>query len=225
MRLINATPEVAVNEISERIAQELAAAKRVLWLTSGGSNIALEVQVMQRLQAAAGDRLNSLTILPMDERYGPAGHADSNVKQMQSAGFDPGTATWIDVLAGNQPLPETVESYTEAASTALATADVIIGQFGMGDDGHIAGIKPHSPAAQDDPATVIGYEWDDYPRLTLSAEALKQIHVAYVPVFGTAKTGALERLENNTESFDALPAKLLYDIAEAYVYTDVPRGA
>jgi len=50
--------------------------------------------------------------------------------------------------------------------------------------------------------------------------ALKQINFAYVPTYGDNKKEALERLQKNTEPLSKLPAKLLYEIPEVYVYND-----
>jgi 6-phosphogluconolactonase/glucosamine-6-phosphate isomerase/deaminase len=90
----------------------------------------------------------------------------------------------------------------------------------MGRDAHIAGLLPDSPAISLEPVAVIGYEWSDYTRLTLSPDLLRQVTAAYVPAFGENKHDALNRLRANIEPFEKLPAKLLYEIAEAYVYTD-----
>ena len=84
--------------IAVRIGDDLTQGKRVLWLVSGGSNIAAEVAVMQMLTAQSKDKLQNLAILPMDERYGPQGHKDSNTEQLRAAGFSVGVAAWVDVL-------------------------------------------------------------------------------------------------------------------------------
>lgn len=221
MRFVSGVPEDIEQAIATRIDTGLAQGRHVLWLTSGGSNVGLQVEIMRRLHTTIPDRLERLSILPLDERYGPPGHADSNVQQLRAAGFEPGAARWLDILAADLPLPATVERYTEAARSAFAEADLIVGQFGMGTDGHVAGILPDSPACTDDAATVIGYDWSDYTRLTLSIDMLKKVQVAYVAAFGESKRPAIERLGHNDEPAEKLPAKILYDIAEAYVYTDV----
>jgi 6-phosphogluconolactonase/glucosamine-6-phosphate isomerase/deaminase len=156
----------------------------------------------------------------MDERYGKPGHADSNTEALRKAGFDPGEATWVDVLMHDAPFDQTVSFYGEVAATALANAAVVIGQFGLGGDGHVAGILPDSPAADADEVTVAGYEWKDYTRMTLTPVALKQVTSAYVLAYGDGKKEALERLRANSETLAALPAKLLYEIPEVYVYND-----
>ncbi len=220
MKFLREDSGKAVRAIAARICDGLHAGKRVLWLTSGGSNVALEVEVMGLVRQHAEDKLAGLAILPMDERYGKQGHEDSNTQQLREAGFDPGSATWVDVLAHSLPFGQTVGFYNDVASTALASAGVIVGQFGLGPDAHVAGILPGSPAADADEATVAGYEWTDYTRLTLTPLALKRVNYAYVPAYGDAKKEALERLRKNAEPLAKLPAKLLYEIPEVYVYND-----
>jgi 6-phosphogluconolactonase/glucosamine-6-phosphate isomerase/deaminase len=220
MKIVEGTPSDAVSAIAGRISDELRSGKRVLWLVSGGSNIQLEVDVMNQLQESGTVRLSGLAILPVDERYGEPGHADSNTAQLRNAGFDPGTAVWVDVLTHNVPFDQTMSFYNDVASTAFANASVVIAQFGMGGDGHIAGMLPDSPGVSAEPVVVIGYEWSDYTRMTLSADILRGVQVAYVPAFGKSKEKALDRFRANTEPFEKLPAKLLYELPEVFIYTD-----
>ncbi len=220
MQFLRENQQQATQAIVTQICNELFAGKRVLWLVSGGSNIAIEVTVMDKLRDHCGERLGGLAILPMDERYGEAGHKDSNTQQLREAGFDPGIATWIDVLVQDKPLDETVAFYNEIATTALTNAGAIVGQFGLGPDGHVAGILPDSPVTEDTDELVVGYKWSDYTRMTLTPKALKMISVAFVPAFGDNKQEASERLHKYTEPFSKLPALLLNEIPEVYIYND-----
>lgn len=220
MKFVICTPAEAEADIALRLAHELEAEKRVVWLVSGGSNIHLEVSIMNQLRGRRELQLENLTILPMDERYGRPGHANSNIAQLQKNGFVAGAVDLIDILAHDVYFEETLSYYDDAVSEALALAHVVVGQFGLGQDGHIAGILPASPACDEDYATVTGYEWDDYVRLTLSPRALSEVSVAYVAAFGASKTLALQRLRQADEPLDALPARLLYEIPEVYVYND-----
>lgn len=219
MKFVEATAAEAATIISARIQTALKEGKRVLWLVCGGSNIAVEVEIMRRLHEQAEDRLEGLAILPTDERYGPPRHKDSNYQQLTNAGFDPGRATWVDVLAHDVPLQETVSFYTDVAAAAFANAGISIGLFGVGGNAHIAGIQPGSPAVAPDAASIVGFNWDDFTRLTLTAAILRRLDIAYALVYGD-KEVALRRLEKNEEPFEEVPAKLLYEIPEAYVYND-----
>jgi 6-phosphogluconolactonase/glucosamine-6-phosphate isomerase/deaminase len=218
MEFLRDKPEAAERAIATTICEGLFEGKRVLWLTSGGSNIAIEKRVMDLVRTHASEHLASLAILPIDERYGPSGHADSNATQLQKAGFDPGAAMWVDVLMHNLPFDQTVTFYTELVSTALASAGLIVGQFGIGSDGHVAGIKPDSPATEPDESTIAGYEWSDYTRMTLMPAALKQINVGFLIAYGEDKGLPLKKLQEHKTSFNKLPAMLLHEIPEVYVY-------
>jgi 6-phosphogluconolactonase/glucosamine-6-phosphate isomerase/deaminase len=220
MQFAREQQSAAVHAIAEHIVRALRDGQRVLWLVSGGSNIAAEVAVMDRIRADAPARLPGLAIMPMDERFGPSGHAHSNTQGLRQAGFDPGAAVWVDVLAHNVTFEQTVSFYNEVAGTLLGNAGIVIGQFGLGADGHVAGILPHSPSVDADEVMVAGYEWSDFPRLTLTPTALKQITTGYVLAYGSVKQRALERLQKHTELLDDLPAVLLYDIPEVHVYMD-----
>ncbi|HSX06982.1 MAG TPA: 6-phosphogluconolactonase [Candidatus Saccharimonadia bacterium] len=224
MQVLREKQDKAIHAIATRICKDLLAGKRVLWLVSGGSNVNAEVGIMQLVSKRAGSMLKGLAILPMDERYGLKGHKDSNSEQLRAAGFDPGEATWVDVLIHDLSFEQTVSFYGEVASTALSNATSIIGQFGLGSDAHTAGILPGSPATEATEAAVIGYEWSDYERMTLTPAALAKVQVGYVLAYGKGKEKALSRLQKNTEPAAKLPAKILYDIPEVYVYNDASNG-
>ncbi len=220
MKFVKGDKTVAEHAIAQAICDGLADGKRVLWLVSGGSNIQLEKDVMDLVRDHAGDKLAGLAVMPIDERYGPPSHKDSNVQQLREAGFDQGAATLVDVLVHDVPFDQTVGFYTDVAAAAFANAGVVVGQFGMGSDGHIAGIKPSSPATEPDESTVAGYEWEDYRRMTLMPAALRQVTVAFMPAYGDDKRGPLLHLQKNDQPFARLPAVLLYELPEVYVYND-----
>jgi 6-phosphogluconolactonase/glucosamine-6-phosphate isomerase/deaminase len=221
MKFVRESREAAAKAVSERIIGELSVGQRVLWLVCGGSNIATEVDIMNQVQES-GQNVDALTILPMDERYGEPGHGESNYRQLKDAGFNPGRAGWYDVLEKSLPLSDTVEYYTHLAENAFAMANTVIGVFGLGEDGHTAGVKPDSPAVQEMAATVVGYHdtSGNLVRMTLTPSELRKVNVAYVLAYGEAKSEALERLQREDEPLEKLPAKLLYDIHEVYVYND-----
>lgn len=220
MKFVIGSPAAATAAIAQRLVKELQAGKNVVWLVSGGSNVALEVAAMTALRQKLPQQLSKLTIIPMDERYGAPGHENSNTESLRRAGFLPAAAEWLDILGRDLSFDETVAYYDDVVSQVLALAQVVIGQFGLGADGHVAGILPASPACAEDYATVVGYEWDDYVRLTLSPRALSETTVAYVPAYGSAKVAALQRLQHNQEPLETLPASLLYEIPEVYIYND-----
>lgn len=210
----------AEHAIAAAICNGLFDGKRVLWLVSGGSNVSIEKNIMDMLRIHADGRLGGLAILPIDERYGPVKHSDSNVEQLRKAGFNNDKATLIDVLARDLPFDETVGFYSDIATTVLANADVIIGQFGMGPDGHVAGIKPQSPATEPDESTVTGYTWSDYNRMTLMPSALGQVTDGFLIAYGADKKPMLAALKKRQSTYTKLPAMLLYDLPNVTVFND-----
>jgi 6-phosphogluconolactonase/glucosamine-6-phosphate isomerase/deaminase len=177
---------------------------------------------MQQIQEELTPKL---TIIPMDERYGPVGHADSNVRQLFDAGFDPKQAMFIPVLR-SLPLTDTIHMFAGRLRQLLdhrnkyPESNLIIGQFGIGPDGHTAGILPHSPAAVETTTLAVGYQASDFMRLTLTFSVLRQVDVAFGFAYGASKRAALQQLRDSNLPLEAQPAQILKVTPEVYVYND-----
>ncbi|HSH56235.1 MAG TPA: 6-phosphogluconolactonase [Candidatus Limnocylindrales bacterium] len=199
----------------QRLVEELETGDKVLWLVPGGSNIPLSAEISKRLPE---ELTKNLTIYLTDERYGDVWHADSNTRQLDEAGFEPKQATMVPVLTGDLTLEETTEHYADALAAAFVENDVVIGQFGMGPDGHIAGILPGSPAV-DSTELAAGYQTESFTRITMTPEAIQHVDAAYVYAFGDAKREALENLERELPLVEQ-PAQILKQLPESFVYND-----
>jgi 6-phosphogluconolactonase/glucosamine-6-phosphate isomerase/deaminase len=205
-----------ITALTRRIDKELANGKKVLWLVSGGSNIRASVEIMSRI---AADLTSNLTVGLIDERYGPAGHDDSNWHQLEQAGFEPKHAAIQPVLI-DLDAAQTALQYEQHIKQAVAESAIVIAQIGMGADGHVAGILPGSAAADEQTAWVKCYESSPHTRITLTFEALKEIDAAYVFAFGESKQLALSQLKNEDIPLTEQPAQILKQLPEVYVYTD-----
>jgi len=209
--------EDGVAALTERLVHELADGRKVLWLVSGGSNIRASVQVMDNISDELAENLNVMLI---DERYGRAGHADSNWDQLLKTGFKGGAATLLPILHEGIGFEPTVEHYNRLVVQTFNDNDVIIAQAGMGADGHMAGILPGSPATAETDKLVIGYHREPYTRLTLTFAALRRVSAAYVFAFGKAKHKALQALQGRSLPLDEQPAQILKELPEVYIYND-----
>ncbi len=214
MKFTKYSYDETVRRVADSITGALVCHATVSWLTSGGSNVQLQVDVMKAIRRRAGNRLDRLTILPVDERYGASGYVDSNFQAMKQVGFDPGSAIWPDILEQNTDFDTTIFMYNELVAKALQS-DVVIATLGIGTDGHTAGILPHSPAVH---ATdlVIGYA-ANYQRMTLTSIALKRITTAFVVAFGDSKRHVIDKLRLAKNEVDEMPAMLLYDVSDCTV--------
>jgi 6-phosphogluconolactonase/glucosamine-6-phosphate isomerase/deaminase len=213
---IHADAPTASLSLRASLIQALQEGKPVLWLIPGGSNIPITTAIMSQLP---DDLTTNLTVLLTDERYGPVGHADSNAFQLQQAGFNPKKGTFLPVLTGAS-LEDTIRAYDQAAQEHFAKNALVIGQFGIGADGHIAGILPGSPAATEQHAWATGYRTPSFTRVTLTFPALYRVNVAYTFAYGETKREALKRLETNELPLQVQPAQILKAIPKAYLYTD-----
>lgn len=211
------SPEAAVKALCVRLLSELQGGKQVLWLVSGGSNLAWEVAIMQHIPAEESSRL---TVMLIDERVGAPGHPASNWQQLQEAGFEGKQAHCIPTLVEGETLAETVNRYEQELAEAVSSAEVVIAQLGLGTDGHIAGILPHSPASAETKRLVCGYETEPYTRLTVTFPLLRQVTAAYLLAFGADKQSVIETLLHASLPVAEQPAQALKSLPEAYLYTD-----
>ena len=218
MRLILTTGwEDGLADLLHRLVKELAAGKQVLWLLSGGSNIQGSVEVMNNISP----RLRSkLTVTLGDERYGKVGHINSNFAQLLKAGFKPGRAKLIPVLQEGLSFEATAVRFDQYLCKAFQTADTVIAQLGMGDDGHVSGILPHSPATETLTSLTTAYRAKPFDRMTLTFHGLEQISAAYVFAFGEPKRLALQTLHHRRLPLAEQPVQILKQLREAYVYND-----
>lgn len=205
--------------LEDAMVNDLTAAlshgEKVLWLVPGGSNIVIAVQVMARLPV---ELTNHLTIFLTDERYGPLGHADSNYQQLVDAGLRLGNATFVPILTG-ESFAQTTADANQTAKRLFTESSTIIGFFGMGADGHTAGILPGSPAATST-EWVAGYKTPQYTRITLTPFALAHVTSAYLGAYGAEKLPALKQLQDKTLPTAQQPVQLLKQLPGAMIYND-----
>ncbi len=213
-------PSQGISDLGAKITELLNTNKKVLWLLAGGSNIPIAVDVMKRVRAnISSDKLSYLTLALSDERYGQVGHADSNWQQLTETDFDFSGIKALSIIHG-ESLEKTISDYAAAIEPVLKSTDYIISQFGLGSDGHIAGILPRSPATHAS-GLVTGYVAQPFTRISLTFDVLRQIDVAYGFVFGAAKGEALHTLDDEILSVVEQPAQILREIPEVYIYQDV----
>ena len=199
------------------ISNALAENEKVLWLLSGGSAISIAVSTAARLKEL--NNLDRLTIMQIDERYGPVGHKDSNWKAIIEAGFDCKPAKYIPVLK-NLPFDETVDRVETLLKREVKSSDLRIGLFGIGPDGHTAGMLPYSSAAAEKQHLVVGYTGPDYPRITMTTPAIEQLDLAIAFASGEPKIPTIKLLVNRALPIAEQPAQALKLSLSFYLYSD-----
>ena len=216
MQFFKESVDEGAKKLCELLLHELKQDKTVSWFLSGGSNLKVATQIMHKLLGHE----DKLIVTLADERYGPVGHKDSNWQQLLDAGFDPGNAVKYPVLQEGLSLQATARMFELTLQDCLTKADTVVALLGIGLDGHISGILPHSPATRPTDSLVVGYETDQYDRITTTFKALKKIDTAFCLAYGLGKKPALLNLRDKKLPLEEQPAQILKQIKQAYVYND-----
>jgi 6-phosphogluconolactonase/glucosamine-6-phosphate isomerase/deaminase len=218
MQFRKADSSEAAGHVYANIFAALNDNKRVLWLVSGGSTIPIAVDVLKRLQVNP-TQLQYLAVMQIDERFGPVGHADSNWQQLNEAGFSDENITFFPVLQ-DKDLQATRSDYERILEKVLHEAEYKIGLFGIGADGHTAGILPDTEATNKNAPLVVAYGTSDYTRITISAEVISQLDSVIAYASGSTKENALRTLQKDIP-FAEQPAQILKSIKDSYIYNDI----
>lgn len=196
------------------IQDKLAAGQKVLWLVPGGSAITVAAAVSKRLARAD---LQNLTVTLTDERYGSVGHPDSNWLQLEQAGFRLPGARLVPVLHGH-PVGETTLEFAQHLQEYCQESIYCLGFFGIGPDGHTAGVLPGSPAIT---ATewAVSYQVPEFLRVTMTPPAIAALSEVVVYAMGEAKAEALANLQKDL-SLAEQPAQALKQVATVTIFND-----
>lgn len=205
----------AASAVTKVIKAHLEKSERVLWLLSGGSGIEIAIKVSKSL---AKSDLSNLFVSLTDERYGEIGHKDENWQQLLDAGLKLPGANLYRPLIGKDS-GQTVAKFNDWLNTQLKISDYKIAIFGLGTDGHTAGIKPRSSATKSQ-SLVASFIGNDFERITITFDAIRKIDEAVIQASGIEKQSIINGLINNTVSYVDQPAQILKFIPRATLYTN-----
>ena len=201
--------------MASAIKQHLSKGEKVLWLASGGSGIKVGLKTLEMLN---GIDLENLTITLTDERYGELGHKDENWQQLLGGGADFKNAKTFRIIK-DLSFNETTENFNDWLEQTIENVDFVIGLFGIGADGHTAGIKPNSVAATS-VKLADNFTGEDFQRITITPKMFKHINQIVTQASGVDKTRVLETLFAEKIDFVDQPAQLLKTVAVSDLVTD-----
>lgn len=236
--IYGSSPEQVKNALIQDMAEKLKLNMPVLFLASGGSTAGLAADVCNGLAAGFpkdDSRLKwLLTVTLADERWGAAGHSESNWKLLLEKGLPVhriGTVPLLkdDTDTGAAGMEDAVRAFEKLLGEAVERRERgelhIAGLFGIGEDGHTAGILPGSPASlcaeknrQDGPWAA-GYSSALFKRITITPAFLSHVDLALAWAGGASKMRALAAI-HSSDSFEDVPAKYLQTARRSAVYTD-----
>lgn len=211
-----APAEEASGYLAGVISRRLQDGDEVFWLVPGGSAIRAAVDAADLM---SDSDLQLLSICLTDERYGPPGHSDSNLAQLERAGFNPKAAAVRPVLRG-WDIERTTAAYGQLLERQLTSKAYKIGLFGIGADGHTAGIMPNSPAG-DEADLATAFAGTDFMRITMSPRAISLLDEAVVYATGEQKHPVIRKLlESSGCDEDSQPAQVLRLVPRLTVFSD-----
>lgn len=206
--------EEVADFIALSINKQLGEGRRVLWFVTGGSSIPIETKVASRIKA---EHKGELVITLTDERFGEIGHIDSNWYQLYKNGFDIPNAKLIPFLSGKNFLDTTLY-LREVLKEEIKKAEYQIGIFGIGIDGHTAGILPYSEAVSST-ELVSNFETPQFNRITITPKVILQLDEAIVCVMGEQKWPILDKLMIESP-IEEVPSLLLKKVPLLTIFTD-----
>lgn len=200
------------------IREHLYKGERVLWLVAGGSSLAIAVMASKSKRLKNID-LSNLYVSITDERFGSVGHANENWQQLIDAGFWLHGANFYRPLIGRD-IKTTTIAFNNWLETQFKTADYKLGIFGIGVDGHTAGIKPHSSATESIDF-VTSYTSDKFERITISFFAIEQLDQAIIQASDEDKQSIVNEFIYEKIPIDKQPAQILKKIPLISIYTNI----
>jgi 6-phosphogluconolactonase/glucosamine-6-phosphate isomerase/deaminase len=233
----NAEPGAVADALFSRIKLILERGDPVLFLASGGSSAPLAAAALASLAEAFDQKeirpsaqvRPPLTVSLVDERFGAEGHADSNWRLLVEKGYDPGKFESLPLLRGETATSTDFAEATGRLRALLSDAVerrragrlYVVALFGMGTDGHTAGILPGSVVSRLDPEGTeyaTGYMASGFARITMAPAFFPHVDFAAVWVNDRTKDMALAELKRSV-SAERQPAQLLKLPKETILYT------
>lgn len=204
----------AGDRLVEAINRAVAARDRAsIVLTGGGTGIGLLKRVAENSDAVDWNKVH---LFWGDERFLPRDDDERNEKQARDALLD-----HIDIPPGNihpmapsdgdfgDNLAAAVQAYRGVlaanAEPGHTAPDFDVHLLGMGGEGHINSLFPHSPAVLDTERLVVGVEDSPKPppqRITLTLPAIQLAREVWLIVSGEAKADAVAAVLGGASSAD-----------------------
>lgn len=212
------TGETIVTYLTTVLKERLQIGESVLWLVPGGSAMATASRVLEQLEDVDTSRL---CITLTDERYGAPGHDDENWSQLARLGFVLNSVNAYRVLRG-EDAETTAVDFSNKLEELFTTYQYKIGLFGIGADGHTAGIKPHSPAVSSSELAVC-FTGEDFERVTMTVEAIRRLDEVVAYAHGEEKHDTLREILHEERSVEEQPAQALKEVEQSTLFSDLAQ--
>lgn len=204
-----------VDYLTSTLTAHLEAGESVLWLVPGGSAMKVATKVLENIEDVD---TSALCITLTDERYGRPNHPDENWIQLEQLGFNVASINAYRVLRG-EDIESTAQDFSDKLARLFETYEYKIGLFGIGADGHTAGIKPHTVAVTSDEYAA-QFEGEDFARVTMTPKAIAQLDEVVAYAHGADKHSVLVQLLSEDVPLIDQPAQVLKTVRVSTLFSD-----
>lgn len=211
--------ETASSCITERIEIHLNNGKTVAWFVSGGSNVPVELATIEKLKNAQNPE--KLHILLVDERFGPVGHANSNWQSMNLEAHNSAGHTLHPMLIEGDTIETATQRYDDNVAKLLSDGAYTIGQFGLGADGHTAGLLPGNPVMESD-SLYAHYQGKDFDRITATPKLIAILDECILYASGDDKVQAFADMQHPGDE-DVVPSRILQGARKLTILSDLKQ--
>jgi 6-phosphogluconolactonase/glucosamine-6-phosphate isomerase/deaminase len=232
MRLNRIKTERLTFETAKKISEllEQAQGKNILLMLSGGSSLAVYDAIMPQWLS------DHVTLVMTDDRFSREMNIN-NTHLLQATDFYNeainADAYFISTEVWNERTPEELAKRFEYGLRQWREEfpdGVVIAVFGMGEDGHVAGMIPDRDQTfadlfQNPGKWVTGYSTpnnEHHERVTITMPfIIKYVDHAVAYISGEKKRAALDRLLAEKGSLAETPVRVLRELKDAEVFTDI----
>ncbi|MCX6727890.1 MAG: 6-phosphogluconolactonase [Candidatus Saccharibacteria bacterium] len=211
--------ETVSSYIAERIGAQLSNGKTVAWFVSGGSNIPVELATIEKLKSTQNPA--NLHIIMVDERFGPVGHANSNWHSMNLEDHNDAGHTLHPILAEGDTSETATQRYDSTVAKLIEDGAYTIGQFGLGADGHTAGLLPGNPVMESD-GLYAHYHGKDFERITATPKLIARLDECILYASGDDKAQAFADMQKPGDE-NVVPSRILQNARKLTILSDLKQ--
>ncbi|HEX9679443.1 MAG TPA: 6-phosphogluconolactonase [Candidatus Saccharimonadales bacterium] len=211
----------AVKAARDYLLEQLKASDgNIVLLLSGGSSLN---PVKEAFKLLDDETVGRIQLLQVDERYVDLSSSDSNWRQIKRAlgSKFKRLASSAGMLTRGEDAEDIAITYEMEIRELLAGADETIGVYGVGADGHIAGMLPTKQPEEFtrflDGRLVVDYQAHDFVRITTTGALVTKLNELIVFACGPQKTAAVERIDQRLQPHEH-PAQMLKDAARVKLF-------
>jgi 6-phosphogluconolactonase/glucosamine-6-phosphate isomerase/deaminase len=210
--IVNSPTAISASKTIRKLLANYSDAKTALFLSGGNTPKKLYEEIAEEKALRVG------AVLQVDERFGERFHKKSNELMIKDTGLlkflEDQNIRFYPILE-DKDIEPTASDYDETLRFLFKYFPKTVGIFGIGEDGHIAGI-PSIPEISkrifDDQSSLITFYEDESgkygARITMSYLAISQLDLIIVLVLGQEKRETLAQIFKG-ESVEEMPARIL----------------